>query len=163
MNELCVQLQNEKNYQRFEELMHEVTALMVTKERRFPESKFAPAGTGEKILHATATRTLRNPGHGELLEIQFADAQPLFSEIRVENSFTDERGNPVALEPPAPVDVKLQASAEHFAIRPPGEICAHCKQPIIKEDRPAVVMRDGNSVHARCWSDYTSRNERKPN
>lgn len=163
MNELCVQLQNEKNYQKFEELMREVTALMATKERRFPESKFSPAGTGQKILHATAARTLNLPGQGEIMEIHFADAQPLYSEIRVENAFVDDHGKPLALKTPSPLNVKLEAPAHHFAVRPPGEICIHCKQPITKDERPAVVMENGDTVHARCWNFYAGNDERKPN
>lgn len=121
MNELCVQIQNEKNFQRFEELMREVTALMSAKESRFPESKFAPPGTGEKILHATAVRTMKglDSADPEVVEIHLIDAAPLYGEIRIENSFTDERGNALALRPPASLDVKLQAPAHRFAIKSP--------------------------------------------
>jgi hypothetical protein len=123
MNELCVQIQNEKNFQKFEALMREVTALMSAKESRFPESRLAPAGTGHKILRATAVRTMKslNSGNAEVVEIHLAGAEPLYSEIRVENTFTDERGNLLALQPPAPLDVHLQAPAQLFAIRSPGE------------------------------------------
>lgn len=163
MNELCVQIQNEKNYQKFEELMREVNALMAAKESRFPESKFAPAGVGQKILHATATRTLKHPGQDDLVEIHLADAQALYSEIRVENSFIDDRGNTLALHPPAPLDVKLYAPLHRFETKPADEVCAYCKQPITKDDRPAVRMENGNNVHARCWNDNTLKHERKPN
>lgn len=47
--------------------------------------------------------------------------------------------------------------------QPPPEICAYCKQPITADDRPAVVMENGDSVHARCWNDYTLTREQKPN
>jgi hypothetical protein len=122
MNELCVQIQSEKSYQRFEELMREVTALMSAKESRFPESKFAPAGTGQKVIAATAIRSLKgfNSGDADVVEIHLAGAEPLYSEIRIENSFTDDRGNLLTLQTPAPLDVKLQAPAHHFAIKPPS-------------------------------------------
>lgn len=123
MNDLCVQIQNEKNYQKFAELMREVTALMSAKESRFPESKFAPAGTGQKLLQATAVRTMKglNSADSEVVEIHLAGAEPLYSEIRVENSFTDDRGNVLALQTPAPVDLKLQAPSHRFALRSPRQ------------------------------------------
>jgi len=122
MNELCVEVQNERDYQRFEELMREVTALMSAKENRFPESKLAPAGMGQKTLRATATRTLKtlHPREADIVEIRPEDAQPLYSEIRVENSFTDEWGNTLALHPPATIEVKLEAPADRFASKAPG-------------------------------------------
>ena len=119
MNELCVQIQNEKNYQRFEELIREATALMSAKERRFPESKLALAGTGHKTLHATATRIMRalDARQAETVEIRVADAEPLYSEIRIENSFTDDRGNTLAIQPPAPLDITVRAPADRLAIK----------------------------------------------
>ena len=121
MNDLCVQIQNEKNFERFDELMREVTALMSAKQSRFPESKLAPIGSGQKVLNATAVRTIKGLGRdgSDLVEIHLADAEPLYSEIRVENSFIDERGNALTLQPPARLDVKLQAPAARFVlIRP---------------------------------------------
>ena len=120
MNELCFQIQTEKNYQRFEELFHEATALMSAKERRFPESKLAPAGTAQKTLHATATRIMKalDPHQAETVEIRLADGEPLYSEIRIENSFTDDRGNTLAIQPPAPLDITLRAPADRFATKP---------------------------------------------
>lgn len=123
MDELCVRIKEEKNYNKFEELIREVTALISAKESRFPESKVAPAGTAHKVLHATATRTMRSldARPAGTVEIRVADAEPLFSEIRVENSFTDDRGNTIAIRTPAPLEIKLQAPAHHFPIRPPDD------------------------------------------
>lgn len=123
MNDLCIQIQDEKSYQKFEELMREVVALMSAKESRFPESKFAPSGTGQKILQATATRTLKgfNSSDTEVVEIHLDGAEPLYSEIRIENSFNDDRGNLLALQTPAPVDLKLQAPSHSFTPRPPRQ------------------------------------------
>ena len=123
MNDLCNQIQNEKSYQKFEELVREVTALMSAKESRFPESKFASAGTGQKLLHATAVRTVKRstPGDPDVVEIHVAGAEPLYSEIRVENSFNDDRGNVLALQTPAPVDLKLQAPSHCFTLKSPRQ------------------------------------------
>jgi len=123
MNDLCVQIQNEKNYQKFEELMREVTTLMSAKESRFPESKFAPAGTGQRVMGAIAVRTMKNPipGDVETIEIRLTAAEPLYSEIRIANIFTDEHGNALALQTPGPLDVKLQAPANRFSMRSSGK------------------------------------------
>ena len=119
MNELCVQIQNEKNYQKFEALIQEANALMSAKERRFPESKLAQAGAAHKTLHATATRIMKafDPRHAETVEIRLADAEPLYSEIRIENSFADDRGNTLALQPPAPLYITFRAPADRCAIK----------------------------------------------
>jgi hypothetical protein len=117
MNDLCTEIQNEKDYAKFEELTREVTALMSAKARRFPENKFSPAGNGRKVLQATATRTVSVPGFAELVEIRLAEAQPLYGEIRVENSFTDSRGAVLALQPPAPIDVTLSAPADRLGVK----------------------------------------------
>src|SRR5581483_669379 len=115
------QIQNEKNYRKFEELMREVTALMSAKKSRFPESKLAPAGAGQKILRATAGHTIKplTPSEIEKVELHLTDADPLYSEIRIENCFVDDCGNTLAVKPNASLDVKLQAPAHHFALRPP--------------------------------------------
>ena len=119
MNDLCAQIQSEKDFSKFQELTREVTALISAKQNRFPESRFAPAGSAQKILQATATRTLNGIETGaELVEIRVAGAQPLYAEIRVENSFTDDHGNRLALQTPAPLDLKLQADAHHFVAKP---------------------------------------------
>ncbi len=120
MNELCAQIQKEKDYKKFEELMRNVTALMAAKKSRFPESKLAPAGTGQTTLHATAVRTIRRP-EGQFIEVHVAEAEPLYSEIRIANSFTDEQGKELALQTPAPLDLKLQAPAHRFMVRSPGD------------------------------------------
>src|SRR3954447_21160326 len=114
MNELCTQIQNERNYHKFEELISEVNALIAAKESRFPQSKLPAAGPAHKILHATATKTLPpvRLGKTETIEIQVADADPLYGEIRVENSFTDDRGNVFALRPPLRLDIELRTPAQ---------------------------------------------------
>lgn len=119
MNDLCAQIQSEKDFSKFQQLTREVTSLISAKQNRFPESRFAPAGTGQKLVQATATRTVSGFESGaDFVEIRLAGAQPLFAEIRVENSFTDDHGNRLALQTPAPVDVKLQANAQHFTLKP---------------------------------------------
>jgi hypothetical protein len=120
MNELCAQIQAEKNYDKFEALTREVIVLLSAKESRLAEPKPAPAGTAHKLLHATATRTLAplGPGNAETVEIHIAEAGPLYGEIRIENTFTDEHGNVLSLRPPARLEIDLHAPAQRFVRRP---------------------------------------------
>ena len=58
-----------------------------------------------------------DPRQTETVEIRLAEAEPLYSEIRIENSFTDDRGNTLAIQPPAPLDITLSAPADRLAIK----------------------------------------------
>lgn len=111
--ELCTQIQSEKDYQKYQQLMRELTELMVTKARRFPESKAAPAGGAQKKLHGRATRSLKPyAGAPEQVEIHLDEAQHLYSELRIENSFSDPNNRLFAVQAPATVDVIFQVPAE---------------------------------------------------
>lgn len=126
MNALCLQIQQEKNYQKFEELTRELTALVARKERRFSEGKFisrAPAGKGWKLMSARATKII---GHSvdrgaEIVEISIPEAEYLFSEIRVENSFVDAEGNSLALKSGELLDVRLEADAGSLIKKPSSD------------------------------------------
>ena len=32
--------------------------------------------------------------------------------------------------------------------------CAHCGQPITREQRPSVQLETGEEVHVQCWNKY---------
>lgn len=118
MSDLCAQIQSEKDFSRFQELTRQVTELIYAKQKRFPESQFAPSGTCQKVVQATATRTMpAYDNKSELVEIHIADAQPLYSEIRIENSFQDDHGHRLALKVPAALEVKLQAPSHNFTVK----------------------------------------------
>lgn len=124
MNALCLQIQQEKNYKKFEELTRQLNELVARKERRFPERKFfTPNATGKawKLIPARATRII-SPSEfrvNEVVEISIPEAEDLFSELRVENSLFDEQGNELALKTGDFLDVRLEANATDL-IRKPG-------------------------------------------
>lgn len=118
MSDLCAQIQSEKDFTRFQELARQVTELISAKQNRFPESRFAPCGTCQKVVQATATRTMPADETGaEFVEIHIAGAQPLYSEIRIENSFDDSHGHRLALQVPGTLEVKFQAPPHNFTVK----------------------------------------------
>ena len=64
-------------------------------------------GTVQKIIKSP------NPDQSEQAEIVLPDAEPLYQEIRVENTLEDKQGEEVGLKPGAPVDVTIEADAKH--------------------------------------------------
>lgn len=122
MNALCAQIQQEKDFDKFEELTGELTRLISMKERRFPEHKFlVPTLTnkGWRLIRAVATKVLK-PVHtlgADKVEISIPDADDLYREIRLANSLTDRRGNMLALQPGTHVDVILGADRENLVTK----------------------------------------------
>jgi len=118
MNSLCIRIQNEKDYERFEALLRELNDVISRKERRFPQSHSAGmpgrlrpwktvSGVVQKVLKNIYSR------HGaDAVEISIAEAEELFREIRIENRFTDVDGQPVALKDGARLDVTFEADAK---------------------------------------------------
>jgi hypothetical protein len=116
MNDLCLQIKQEKNYQRFEKLTRELQALVAMKEHRFPEHQPSRGGSGWKRLPAVAKRLIK-PLHLKVIEqveIKISGAEELYSDIRIENSFTNDSGALLAIQEGAPLEVSLQAPVEHF-------------------------------------------------
>ena len=113
-NSICVQIQNEKNYKRYEELVRDLNALVTKKERRFPE---AGGNIASKNFRAIATQVIK-PAYGdgpEKVEIRIPEADDLFREIRVENSFSDLTGTTLPLKAGMDVRVTLEAKVEKLA------------------------------------------------
>jgi uncharacterized protein YfaS (alpha-2-macroglobulin family) len=63
-------------------------------------------GTVEKIIRPA------HPSEPEKAQISVEGADELYQEIRIENTLTDENGNPVRLKKGAQVDVTVEASPE---------------------------------------------------
>lgn len=63
-------------------------------------------GTVEKIIETKYT------GEPEKAEIAVEGADPLYKEIRIENTLIDERGNEVKLKLGAEVEVTVEAEAK---------------------------------------------------
>ncbi len=64
-------------------------------------------GTVQKIVKSP------NPNQPEQAEIVLPDAEPLYQEIRIENTLKDKQGQEVGLKSGAPVDVTIEADAKH--------------------------------------------------
>ena len=63
-------------------------------------------GTVEKVLKPS------HPSEPEKVEIAVEGADDLYREIRIENSFTDEKGDEVRLKKGAEVEVTVEADKE---------------------------------------------------
>lgn len=114
MNELCVQIQEEKNYDQFADQLRELSDLLVRKQqRRFnnrPQVLWhrnrpwtTVPGVVSKVIK---TGIARQP---EKAEISITPADYLFREIRIENALTSPAGDAVALKPGAQVDITFEA------------------------------------------------------
>ncbi len=122
MNALCLQIQQEKDYEKFEELTRQLEDLVARKQRRFPERKFLspnPTGKAWKLMPARATKIIESKYSGEeIIEISIPEAEDLFSEIRVQNSFVDAEGNLLAHKAGEFLDVRLEANAINLNRKP---------------------------------------------
>ena len=54
----------------------------------------------------------RDPEEPDKAEIVLPDAEQLYQEIRIDNTFKDEEGKEVGLKPGAAVDVTIEADAK---------------------------------------------------
>jgi hypothetical protein len=114
MNELCVQIQEEKNYDQFAIQLRELTDLLARKQqRRFTNhpqllwNRNRPWTTVPAVVNKVIkTGIARQP---EKAEISITPADYLFREIRIENSLSSPAGDAVALKPGAKVDVTFEA------------------------------------------------------
>lgn len=68
--------------------------------------KTTKTGTVEKLVKSV------NPQETDKAEIKVHDAEPLYQEIRIENSLKDENGNEVQLKNGAEVEVHIEADKE---------------------------------------------------
>lgn len=120
MNELCRQIQEEKNYDNFAAELRELSDLIARKhQRRFNNQpqliwhrkrpwKTVP-GVVNKIIQ---TGVARQP---EKAEISVVPADYLFREVRIENSLNTPEGNTVALKQGARLDITFEADAHETA------------------------------------------------
>ena len=117
MNSLCIAIQEETNYERFVTILHELSELIARKEqRRFRQHpkliwqrtkpwKSVPAVV-KKIVKPVFADEL------EKVEISVPEADELFREIRIGNSFVDIHGRQVALKNGEHLDVTFEAGAQ---------------------------------------------------
>jgi hypothetical protein len=126
MNELCVEIQEEKNYEKFAAQLRELTELIGRKQqRRFTgrppliSHRSRPWKTVPAVVNKVIkTGIARQP---EKAELSIAPADYLFREIRIENSLTGPDGQTVALKQGAHVDVTFEADpADTIKTSPPA-------------------------------------------
>jgi hypothetical protein len=117
LNSLCSQIQEEKDYSRFEGLLRELNAVIGWKQRRFKEFRSYGYGSTKsrpwKTLTGIVTKTLTSTytSQPERLEVSIPEADDLFREIRIENSFTSPEGEEVGLHAGTRLDITLEAEA----------------------------------------------------
>jgi len=115
MNSLSIRIQEEKDYRCFAALLQELTVLIRKKAVRFPEhdGPFAwhRGGRPWKTLSGSVQKIVRNAyaNQPEHVQIGIDEAEHLFQEVRIENTFTDANGQPVAVKQGAHVDVTFEA------------------------------------------------------
>jgi hypothetical protein len=110
LNALCTQIQVEKEYERYQSLVRELYELVARKERRFPAHE-AGARRPWKTVPAVAKQIIkpRFPHQAEKVEISISEADELFREIRIENSFSDHTGQTLGLVAGADLDITFEA------------------------------------------------------
>ena len=114
MNELCTEIQEEKNYEKFAALILEMSELIGRKEqRRFQDrprliwNRNRPWKTVPAVVNKIVkTGVAKQP---EKAEISITHADYLFREVRIENALTSPDGGSVALKQGAHVDVTFEA------------------------------------------------------
>jgi hypothetical protein len=113
LNVLCTQIQVEKDYNQYESLLRDLYELVARKERRFP-THATKAKRPRKVVQAVANRIIqpRFPNQPEKVEISLSEADELFREIRIENTFSDESGQSLGLVAGAALDVTFEANAK---------------------------------------------------
>lgn len=118
MNELCAQIQQEKDYGRFEMLLRDLDDLVRRKESRFPQHYGTPSPSGlsnraRKLLSGSVQKILTDfyANQSEKAEIGIDEAEHLFREIRIDNTFTGVDGQTVALKQGARVAITVEANA----------------------------------------------------
>ncbi len=117
MNSLCLRIQEEKDHSQFEALLRELNELIGRKELRFPRNDGVVTWQRKRpwrTVSGVAQKIVKSiyPKHADNVEIALAEAEDLFREIRIENTFTGVNGQPVALKQGARVDVTFEANPE---------------------------------------------------
>lgn len=115
MNSVCLRIQEEKDYLHFEVLVRELDEVIGRKQRRFSERDGIPEKHRRsrpwKMISCSVQKIVQGfqQNNFEIVEITISEAEDLFREIRIENTFNDVDGEPVALKQGARVDVTLEA------------------------------------------------------
>jgi hypothetical protein len=113
MSELCAGIQEEKDYEKFSAMLHEMSELIERKEqRRFPNQPKVVWARNKPwtSMPATAKKVLSSiDGPKRKVEISVPTADDLFREIRIENKLMGVDGKPVAITAGARLMITLEA------------------------------------------------------
>jgi hypothetical protein len=116
MNQLCVRIQEEKDYEHFAAQLLELSELIDRKlQRRFRDRpKLVWHRTRPWKTVSAAVNKLLPASYANMpdkVEISISTADPLFREVRLENALTTLDGQKVALKSGARLDVTIEAEA----------------------------------------------------
>ena len=113
MNELCAGIQEEKDYEKFSAMLHEISQLIERKEqRRFPDQPKVVWARKKPwtSMPATAKKILSSIGGPKpRVEVSIPAADDLYREIRIENQLIGLDGKPIALTAGARLTLTLEA------------------------------------------------------
>ena len=79
------------------------------------KAKTTKSGSVEKVVRSV------DPLDADKAEIKIHDAEPLYQEIRIENSLTDADGNEVQLKEGAEVEVHIEADKDATTAKKSGQ------------------------------------------
>jgi hypothetical protein len=125
MNSLCAGIQEEKDYNKFVALLHEMSELIARKEQRrfqqYPKLvwqrnrpwRSIPAVVSKIVKPIVADQP-------EKVEIALEVADDLFREIRIENTLTDVDGGSVSLTKGAQLEITFEAQPKYTVKRTPS-------------------------------------------
>ena|ERR1700693_5683436 len=127
MNSLCAGIQEEKDYNKFAALLHEMSELIARKEQRrfqqYPKlvwQRNRPWRTIPAVVSKIVKPIVAD--QPEKVEIAVEVADDLFREIRIENTLTDVDGGSVSLTKGAQLEITLEAQAKYTVKRTPSTV-----------------------------------------
>jgi hypothetical protein len=125
MNSLCAGIQEEKDYNKFAALLHEMSELIARKEQRrfqqYPKlvwQRNRPWRTIPAVVSKIVKPIVAD--QPEKVEIAVEVADDLFREIRIQNTLTDVDGGSVSLTKGAQLEITLEAQAKYTVKRTPS-------------------------------------------
>ena len=124
MNRLCTSIQEEKDYNKFAALLHEMSELIARKEQRrfqrYPKLVWQ-RNRPWKTIPAVVSKILKPmvADQPEKVEIAVVAADDLFREIRIENTLTGIDGGRVSLTMGAQLEITFEVEAKYTVKSPP--------------------------------------------
>ena len=97
-------------------------------------------GTVEKIIKSP------DPSEPEKAQISVQGGDPLYQEIRIENSLTDENGDEVSLKRGAHVEVTVEAAAEDTTLKIDEKVQQAAALQIAPLPKPEGSVPSGPSI-----------------